>query len=84
VISLNIPLHISVKCRPPEAVKKGAACGVETLMAELVISITNEHVSNGRVGIKLVSAAGLLLPKASFYNEKTMCSANEMGQRIGR
>jgi hypothetical protein len=84
VTSLNIPLHVGVKRGPPEVVKKGMMCGVETLMAKLVVSITNEHISNGRVGVKLVSAAGLLPPKASSCDEKTVHSANETGQRIGR
>jgi hypothetical protein len=84
VTSLNISLHVGVERGPPEAVKKGVAHGVETLVAELVMSITNEHVLNGGVGIKLVSAAGLLPPKVSSCDEKTVHSANEMGQHIGR
>jgi hypothetical protein len=84
VTSLNIPLHIGVKHGPPEVVKKGVACGVETLVAELVVSIANKCISNGRAGVKLVLAAGLLLPKVSSCNEKMVCSANEMGQHVGR
>jgi hypothetical protein len=84
VTSLNIPFHIGVERRPPEAVKEGAACGVETLVAELVMGITNEHILNGRVSVELVSAVVLLLPKASPSNEETVCSANEIGQRISR
>jgi hypothetical protein len=84
VTSLNIPLHVGVKHGPPEAVKKGVARGVETLVAELVVSIMNEHISNGRAGVKLVSAAGLLLPKVSSCDEKMVHSANETGQHVSR
>jgi hypothetical protein len=84
VTSLNIPLHVSVERRPPEAVKKGVAHGVETLVAKLVISIMNEHILNGGVGIKLVLATGLLPPKVFSCNEKMVHSANEMGQHVGR
>jgi hypothetical protein len=79
VTSLNVPLYVSVKCRPPEVVKKGVAHGVETLMAELVIGIMNKHVPNGGAGIKLMSAAELLPPEASSSNEKTVHSADKMG-----
>ena len=83
VTSLNIPLYVGVEHGPPEAVEKGAACGVKTLVAELVVGIANERVSNGRAGIKLMSAAELFSPKASSGDEETMCSANETGQCIG-
>ena len=33
VTSLNIPLDVGLKGWPPEAVKEGAACGVEALVA---------------------------------------------------
>jgi hypothetical protein len=79
VTSLNVPLYVSVEHGPPEAVKKGAACGVETLMAKLIMGIMNEHIPNGRVGVKLMSAAELLPPEASSSDEKTVHSADEMG-----
>jgi hypothetical protein len=50
VTSLNIPLHVGVECGPLEVVKKGAACGVETLVAELVVGITDKHILNGGAG----------------------------------
>jgi hypothetical protein len=84
VTCLNILLYIGVKCGPPEAVEKGAACGVETLMAELVVGIMDERVLNGGVGVELVLAMVLLPPKASPSDEETVCSANEMGQHVGR
>jgi hypothetical protein len=84
VTCLNIPLHVGVEHRPPEAVEKGVACGVETLMAELVMGIADECVSNGGAGVELVSAVVLLLPKVSPSDEEMVHSANETGQRIGR
>jgi hypothetical protein len=84
VTSLNVPFHIGVKCGPPEAVKEGAAHGVETLVAKLVMGIVNKHILNGRASVELVLAMVLLPLKASPSNEEMVCSANEMGQRIGR
>ena len=31
VTSLNVPFHVSVECRPPEAVKKDTAHGIKPL-----------------------------------------------------
>jgi hypothetical protein len=84
VTSLNVPLDIGVERGPPEAVEKGAACGIETLVSKLVVGVVDEHVSNGWVGIKLVSAMVLLLLKASPSDEEMVHSANEMGQHVGR
>jgi hypothetical protein len=83
VTSLNIPLHVSVKCRPPEAVKKDVVHGIKTLMAKLVVGITNECILNGGAGVELMLAMVLLPPKASSSNEETVGSANKTGQCIG-
>jgi hypothetical protein len=84
VTSLNIPLDIRVECGPPEAVEKGAAHGIETLVSELVMGVMDKRVSNGWVGVKLVSAMVLLPPKASPSDEETVHSANETGQHVSR
>jgi hypothetical protein len=83
VTSLNVPLNIGVERGPPEAVEKGAACGIETFVSELVVGVADERISNGWAGVELVSAVMLLPPKASPSDEETVRSANETGQRVG-
>ena len=83
VTCLNVPLDVRVERRPPEAVEKGAARGIEALVAKPVVGVADERVSYGRAGVELVPAVVLLLPKASPGNEEAVCSANKTGQRIG-
>ena len=78
------PLDVSFECRPPEAVKKDTAHGVEALVAEFVMSIVYKGVSNGGAGIKLVLATVLSSPKSPSCNEKAVRSANKMSQHINR
>ena len=39
VAGLHIPFHVGVESRPPEMIQEGVACGVKTLVAELVMHI---------------------------------------------
>jgi hypothetical protein len=84
VTGLDEPLDVSFEHGPPEAIKEDAACGVEALVAEIVMSITDEGVPNGGMGIKLVPATLLSLPKLSSCDEEVVCSANKMCQHVGR
>ena len=78
------PLDVGFECRPSEVVKEDVAHGVEALVAEFVMSIAYEGISNGGAGIKLVLVTVLSLLKSSSCNEEAVCSANKMSQHIGR
>ena len=82
VTCLNVPLDVGVERGPPEAVEKGAAHGIEALVAKPVVGIADEHILNGRAGVELVPAVVLLPPKASPGDEEAVCSANETGQHV--
>jgi hypothetical protein len=84
VAGLDEPLDVSFECGPPEVIKEDAACGIEALVAKFVVSVVDEGVSNGGVGIKLVSATMLSLPKLPSCDEKVVCSADKMCQHVGR
>jgi hypothetical protein len=53
-------------------------------MAEFVVSIMDEGISNGGAGIKLVLATMLSLPKLPSYNEEAVHSADKMCQHVSR
>jgi hypothetical protein len=84
VTGLDEPLDISFECRPPEVIKEDVACGVGALVAKIVVSIMDEGIPNGGMGIKLVLAALLSSLKLSSYDEEVVCSADKMCQHIGR
>jgi hypothetical protein len=84
VTGLDEPLDIGFERGPPEAIEEDAACGVEALVAKIVMSVTDEGIPNGGMGIKLVPAALLSSPKPSSCDEEAVCSADKMCQCIGR
>ena len=56
---------------------------VETFVPKSVVGILDKFVTDGRVGIKLMLAAMLLLPQTSFCNKKAACPADKMSKCIG-
>ena len=60
---LNIPLDVTVERRPPESVSEGAACGVVTLVAKVVVRVADEGEAEGRRDVKLMSPIVLQPPK---------------------
>jgi hypothetical protein len=84
VTGLDEPLDVSFEHGPPEAIEEDVACEVEALVAEIVMSIMDEGILNGGMGIKLVLATLLSLPKPSSCNEEAVCSADKTCQHISR
>jgi hypothetical protein len=84
VTGLDKPLDIGFEHGPPEVIEEDAACGVEALVAEIVVSIMDEGVLNGGTGVKLVPATLLSLLKPSSCDEKVVCSADKTCQCVSR
>jgi hypothetical protein len=84
VAGLDEPFDVGFERGPPEAIEEDVACGIEALVAELVVSVADEGVPNGGAGIKLVSAAVLSSPKSPSCEEEAVRSANKTCQRVGR
>jgi len=84
VTCLDVPLDIGLEGWPPEAVEEGAACGVEALVAQLVISVMDKSVPRRGVGIELVATAVLLLPKLASSDKETVRSANKTSEHVSR
>jgi hypothetical protein len=72
VTGLDKPLDIGFERGPPEAIEEDVVCGVEALVAKIVVSITDKGVLNGGMGIKLVPATLLSLPKLSSCDEEVV------------
>jgi len=53
-------------------------------VAKLVVGITYKCIPHGGVGIKLMLATRLSLPKSASHDKEAVGSANKMGQRIGQ
>ena len=84
VAGLDEPLDVSLECGPPKAIEEDAACGIEALVAELIMSVTDEGVSHGGAGVKLVPAAVLSSPESPSCDEEAVRSANKTCQRVCR
>jgi hypothetical protein len=74
----NIPLCVCFKSGPPESVKEDAVSRIEALVAELVMCIANEHITDGGLGVELMSSARLASPKLSSCNEEPVSSIDKM------
>ena len=79
---LDEPLDVGFEHGPPEAIEEDAARGVKALVAEFVVSVTYEGVSNGGVGVKLMPATGLSPPKSPSCDEEAVRSANKTSQCV--
>jgi hypothetical protein len=84
VTGLDEPLDIGFKHRPPEAIEEDTVCGVESLVAKIVVSVMDKGIPNGGMGVKLVPATLLSSPKLSSCDEEAVCSANKTCQHVSR
>jgi len=84
VTCLDVPLDVRLEGWPPEVVEEGMACGVEALVAQLVMSVADKSVPCGGAGVELVATTVLLLPKSASGYKETVHSANKMSERVGR
>lgn len=74
---LEKPLDVCFEGWPPEVVKEGTVRGVEALVAEFVVSITDESILQGGVSIELMASVMLSLPKMASHNKEVAGSADE-------
>ena len=84
VTSLDVPLDIGLERGPPEVVEERAACGIKTLVPQLVVRIVNKGITLRQAGVKLVLAIGLSSPELSTRDEEAAGSADKTGEHITR
>jgi hypothetical protein len=78
VASADVPFDILLKGRPPKPVEECAACEVETFVTKAVISIVDEGEMKKGVGIKLVTALVLMMPKLAICKEELLCLSEQV------
>ena len=66
VTSVDVPFYVTVEGWPPKAVKEGAACGVEALVAKAVVGIVDQRKVEWQHDAQLVLSVGLPPPKAAI------------------
>src|SRR5882762_1643790 len=59
----DVPLDVLIDGRPPEAVSESMACGIEALVAEVVVDGADDGEASGGRNEKLVAASGIVSPE---------------------
>src|SRR6266404_1151159 len=61
----DVPLDVLIDGRPPEAVSESVVCGIEALVAEVVVDGMDDGEASGGGNEELVAAGGILSPESS-------------------
>ena len=75
--SVNIPANIVLKQEPPEVVGDDAASGIEALVAEFIVSGTDEGKALLRQNEQLLVAVVLVPPESSTLQQERLNLAEE-------